>query len=112
MSSPIPGTDGRNPSAERGASRDPGGEPTRGQRTADWAAEQARHAGENREAQLGGADAVEGTTYVVGQGTEPDGRPTAPYVARDAAGGGTMLVWVVGGLAALIAAVYVIGIFV
>lgn len=64
------------------------------------------------EADLGGADAVEGTTYVVGDGTEPEGRPDGAYVARDAAANGRNLaLWAVVGVAALIALVYAIGIF-
>jgi hypothetical protein len=60
---------------------------------------------------FGGADAVEKTTYVVGEGTDPEARPTGPYVARDAAGAGGVAIWIVGGVAALVALVYVIGIF-
>jgi hypothetical protein len=63
------------------------------------------------EVAFGGADAVEKTTYVVGEGTEPDGRPTGPYVARDAAGGGSVGVWIVVVIAALIGLVYVVGTF-
>jgi hypothetical protein len=64
------------------------------------------------EADLGGADAVEGTTYVVGDGTEPEGRPEGIYVARDAAANGkNVALWAVVGVAALIALVYAIGIF-
>lgn len=64
------------------------------------------------EAAFGGADAVEKTTYVVGEGTDPGARPTGPYVARDAGGAGSRVgVWIIGGIAALIALVYAIGIF-
>jgi hypothetical protein len=66
---------------------------------------------EHPEAQLGGADAVEKTTYVVGEGTEPDRPQTGDYVARGAAAGRSVGVWVIGGIAALIALVYAIGIF-
>jgi hypothetical protein len=67
---------------------------------------------EHPEAQLGGADAVEKTTYVVGEGTEPDRRPRGPYVARGASAGGTnVAVWIVAGIAVLIALVYVAGMF-
>ena len=65
----------------------------------------------NPEVAFGGADAVEKTTYVVGEGTDPEARPTGPYVARDAAGKGSIAAWVIGAIAALIALVYVIGIF-
>src|SRR5918999_4512522 len=40
------------------------------------------------EAELGGADAVEKTTYVVGDGTDPEARPSGPYIARGAATSG------------------------
>jgi hypothetical protein len=63
------------------------------------------------EVAFGGADAVEKTTYVVGEGTDPEARPTGPYVARDAAGKAGMAAWIIGAIAALIALVYVIGIF-
>jgi hypothetical protein len=63
------------------------------------------------EAALGGADAVEKTTYVVGEGTDPEGRPTGSYVARDAADTRSVGVWIVVGIAALIALVYIVGIF-
>jgi hypothetical protein len=64
-----------------------------------------------REDALGGADAVEKTTYVTGEGTEPEAQPTGAYIARGTAGAGNAAVWIVGGIAALIALVYVIGIF-
>jgi len=63
------------------------------------------------EAQLGGADAVEKTTYVVGEGTDPDRRTRGPYVARGAAGGSNLAVWLIAGVAALIALVYAVGLF-
>jgi hypothetical protein len=66
---------------------------------------------ESSEVAFGDADAVEKTTYVVGEGTEPEGRPAGRYVARDAAGPGSIAAWIVGGIAVLIALVYVIGIF-
>jgi hypothetical protein len=66
---------------------------------------------ESPEVAFGGADAVEKTTYVVGEGTDPKARPTGPYVARDAADGKSLTAWVVGAIAALIALVYVLGIF-
>jgi hypothetical protein len=64
------------------------------------------------EADLGGADAVEKTTYVVGDGTEPEARQSGPYVARDAARtGGSITLWAIVTVAALIGLVYAIGIF-
>ena len=66
----------------------------------------------NPEAALGGADAVEKTTYVTGHGTEPEGRTNTPdaVVARARAGGGiNPLLWVVILVAVLIAVVYGFG---
>jgi hypothetical protein len=64
----------------------------------------------NPEAALGGADAVEKTTYVTGSGTEPEGRKAAGTSAPVSAGGGKSATWVVIG-ALMIAAVlvYVLG---
>jgi hypothetical protein len=96
------------PGGERGLHRPRAGESTRREASAD----QGAGPYDNPEAQLGGADAVEKTTYVVGDGTEPDARPHGDYAAGDAARGGANLgVWVIGGVAALIALVYAIGIF-
>jgi hypothetical protein len=63
------------------------------------------------EVALGGADAVEKTTYVVGEGTEPEARPAGRHVARDAAGTGSAVMWIVAGIAVLIALVYAAGVF-
>ena len=64
----------------------------------------------NAEAALGGADAVEKTTYVTGSGTEPESIKPAGVSAPVAAGGGRSATWVIIGLL-LIAAVlvYVLG---
>jgi hypothetical protein len=67
--------------------------------------------GQDPQTDLGGADAVEKTTYVVGEGTEPEQRPAGPYVARGAAGLGDVRVWIVVAIAVLIALVYAIGVF-
>jgi hypothetical protein len=102
------GEQGPDRGAERGLPRPRAGESTRREASADQGA--GRY--DNPEAQLGGADAVEKTTYVVGDGTEPDARPRGDYAARDAARSGANLgLWVIGGVAALIALVYAIGIF-
>jgi hypothetical protein len=109
MTIPPPGAeDGADPRAEQAAPHRKSGEPT--QRDFSTADQGARRY-EQPEAQLGGADAVEKTTYVVGEGTEPDARPTGRYIARGSAGSGSVIAWVVGAIAALIALVYVIGIF-
>ena len=50
----------------------------------------------NPEAALGGADAVEKTTYVTGQGTEPGGtQPPGSPSARVPAGGGQGATWAI-----------------
>jgi hypothetical protein len=87
---------------------EPVGESTRREAGPDQSSARYEHA----EAALGGADAVEKTTYVVGEGTEPDRRARGPYVARGASTGGVnLVVWVVVGIAVLIALVYVAGLF-
>ena len=65
------------------------------------------------ETALGGADAVEKTSYVIGSGTTPEGKtpPIAGVTARTPSGGGiNVLAWAIGGVAALIGLVYVLGI--
>jgi hypothetical protein len=101
------GERGADPSAEHASPRARAGESTRPEPAADQAAPRYDHP----EAQLGGADAVEKTSYVVGEGTAPETRQGGDVVARGAAGGSNVGVWVVGGIAALIALVYAIGIF-
>jgi len=64
------------------------------------------------ESALGGADSVQKTSYVTGEGTEPAGAPRAGVVARAGTGGGlNVTAWVVGFLALAIALVYAFGIF-
>lgn len=98
---------------DRGASGGAGRPSTNPQDTADMM---------HPEAALGGADAIQKTTWGVGTGTEPDGRAEfAPVglrkgegsvVARTSAGGGiNPVAWVVGLLAVLAALAYGIGIF-
>jgi len=64
------------------------------------------------EAQLGGADAVEKTTYVVGEGTDPNARkgegPSATGAAR---GAPRLLLGIVLTIVVLVALAYIIGIF-
>jgi hypothetical protein len=66
---------------------------------------------ENPETALGGADAVEKTTYVSGKGTEPEaqhkeGTPTA----RVPSGSGHGATWaIIGFLAAMAVLVYLLG---
>jgi hypothetical protein len=64
------------------------------------------------EAQLGGADAVQKTTYVEGRGTSPEARtpqgaPTATVPSR----GVSLLMWVVLIVVAMLAVAYLGGAF-
>lgn len=62
------------------------------------------------EAELGGADDVEKTTYVVGEGTDPNARKRAEPAARGVGRGAPMMVLiVVVVLAVLVAVAYMIG---
>ena len=61
------------------------------------------------EAQLGGADAVEKTTYVVGKGTEPESRSDGPIATGASRGAPTIVMIVVIALALLVALAYLIG---
>ncbi len=108
MSDPVRGAaGGPDPSAEHARPHPRAGESTQRQPSVDQSADRYAHP----EAQLGGADAIEKTTYVVGEGSEPANRPSGDVVARGAAGGTNVGVWIIGGIAALIALVYAIGIF-
>jgi hypothetical protein len=66
----------------------------------------------NAETALGGADAVEKTSYVVGRGTTPeDQHPIAGVTAKAPSGGGiNVLGWAVGAIAVLVGLVYLFGI--
>jgi len=66
---------------------------------------------DDREAQLGGADAVEKTTYVVGKGTDPEARSVGPSATVPSRGAPMIVVVIVGVLVALVAVAYLIGIF-
>jgi hypothetical protein len=70
----------------------------------------ARHG--DPEVQLGGADAVEKTTYVVGRGTDPNARKGDGPSARVPGRGAPVIVLaIVGVLVLLVAFAYLIGIF-
>ena len=61
------------------------------------------------EAALGGADAVQKTSYGVGQGTDPDARQGESPVAHPPTGHGpNFLAWGIGAVAALVAIIYLI----
>jgi hypothetical protein len=110
MSNPVPEAGGRpDPSADHASSGPGGGAGETSGRQPSVDRDAGRY--DDPETPLGGADAVEKTTYVVGEGTEPRSRPRGEYVARVESGGANLAAWVVGGIAALIALVYAIGVF-
>ena len=64
----------------------------------------------NSETALGGADAVEKTSYGTGRGTDPNAHPIAGVSARTPSGGGiNVLGWAVGAIAVVIGLVYLLG---
>ena len=63
------------------------------------------------EDQLGGADAVEKTTYVVGEGTDPNARKGEGPSATVRSSAPRMVAIVVGAVVVLVAIAYLIGIF-
>jgi hypothetical protein len=63
------------------------------------------------EAQQGGADAVEKTTYVVGKGTDPQARSDGSSATVPSRGAPLIVVGVVIALMALVVAAYLIGVF-
>jgi len=64
------------------------------------------------EAQLGGADAVEKTTYVEGRGTRPEARtPSGDATANVPSRGVSVVVWLVLIVIALLAVAYFGGVF-
>ena len=65
----------------------------------------------NPETALGGADAVEKTTYVTGKGTEPEGsQPPGSPSARVRAGSGQTATWAIIGFLVIAAVlVYLLG---
>jgi len=65
----------------------------------------------NPETALGGADAVEKTSYGTGRGTDPNARPIAGVSAKTPSGGGVnVLGWIVGAIAVIVGLVYLLGI--
>jgi hypothetical protein len=62
---------------------------------------------DDSEAAYGGADAVEGTTYIVGSGTDPDAPDTGhPGPQVSAQGWTTRAVWIIVALAVLVVVLY------
>ncbi len=65
----------------------------------------------NPETALGGADAVEKTTFVTGSGTEPETVKPVGIAAKVPAGGGRNATWIIIGLLIVAAVlVYVLGV--
>jgi hypothetical protein len=62
------------------------------------------------EAQLGGADSVEKTTYVVGKGTDPEARRDGPSATVRGRGAPVIVVLALVSLMALVALAYLLGI--
>jgi hypothetical protein len=62
------------------------------------------------ETALGGADAVEKTTYVVGHGTSPESRAREGQPTEVGRSGMSLLAWAAIAIAVLVALVYVIGV--
>lgn len=62
------------------------------------------------ETALGGADAVEKTTYVVGKGTNPNARTPTDHPPSVGHTGMNPLVWIVILIAVIVGAVYFFGI--
>ena len=67
----------------------------------------------NSETALGGADSVQKTTGLTGgAGTDPDRFLDRTVIAKVPSGSGPNLAaWLIGGLAAIIAIIYAVGIF-
>jgi len=66
----------------------------------------------NEETALGGADAVEKTSYVTGSGAEPEGKPIAGAATNVPRAGGVSVGAILIGVVALaIALVYAAGLF-
>jgi hypothetical protein len=64
------------------------------------------------ETALGGADAVEKTSYVTGSGTSPEAMPIAGVTVPTPSGGGVnLLAWAVGAIAIIIGLVYLVPLF-
>lgn len=63
------------------------------------------------ETALGGADAVEKTTYVVGHGTTPEAKARKDAPASVGRTGMSPIFWIVVVVAVLVALVYLIGIW-
>jgi hypothetical protein len=59
---------------------------------------------------LGGADAVEKTTYVVGKGTDPNALSPVGRPAKVGRRGMGMVVWVAAAVLVLLVVVYVFGV--
>lgn len=63
------------------------------------------------ETAYGGADAVEKTTYVVGQGTTPEARTPKGHPPEVGRTGPGLIVWVIVAIAVIVAVAYLAGMF-
>ncbi|HWG34556.1 MAG TPA: hypothetical protein VN650_10335 [Gemmatimonadaceae bacterium] len=61
------------------------------------------------ETALGGADAVEKTTYVVGEGTDPNALSPSGHPAKVDKRGLSPAVWIMAGIIVLLVVVYAFG---
>ena len=83
-----------------------------GPRPGEHGGQVPRRQSSDAEAQLGGADAVEKTTYVTGAGTSPEGRrPPGVAAAQVSARGHSPIVWVLLVFIILMAIGYGAGVF-
>ena len=104
-----PSSEGEVP-GQRRAEHTPRDDPS-ARRAADDERETRPDRYDHPETALGGADSVQKTSYVVGEGTEPSGAPHANVIARTSSGGGINIgAWIIGLVALAIALVYGFGI--
>jgi hypothetical protein len=82
-------------------------------RPGDQGGQIPQHQYRDAEAELGGADAVEKTTYVTGQGTNPQAQhtPGTPAGRMPAQRGRNPLFWVVLVVVVLLIVAYAVGLF-
>ena len=82
-------------------------------RPGDEGGQYPQHRYRDPEAQLGGADAVEKTTYVTGEGTDPEARhvPGTPAGRMPAQRGRNPMFWVVVVVVVLVIVAYLAGLF-
>jgi hypothetical protein len=112
MAEPDPRPDPAQRPAERARQEGRTDAGTPHERPLDLSVDQSVDRYADPEAALGGADAVEKTSYVVGDGAEPGAQQRAEVSAQTDTGGGLNIgTWVVTAIVLLIALVYAIGAF-